>query len=295
MDETKPDRDETESTEDETADDARGGVCKPSKRLSVDDEKGGEDREPTTDDSSEPGSPLQPGTPASQLESWGDPGAGEGWAEAENAADVVDLLDTPESTETKLRWEGPGRLVYQPALHKLGADRYAVRGRREGDPGVPWGFWGGVLFAFVALMALLGAESMYSLWDVAWVVLGLSVGALMYRYGRKSKLEEATLCEVDSRRGVLHWPEGAQSGLGEMRLSFDQITEVVFGMTRLPVTDTAGDVRVDAFALLLRTERDELIPVVEGSPYKGDVHDVARFLADATDNEITYVGRGVRA
>jgi len=101
------------------------------------------------------------------------------------------------------------------------------------------------------------------------------------------------LCTVDEGRRVLEWPEGAQSGLDATIAGFDDINEVVFGMTALPVDEGRPDVRVDAFALLVRTCREELIPVVEGSPYKGGVHEIAKVLADVTETELTYVGRGI--
>lgn len=123
--------------------------------------------------------------------------------------------------------------------------------------------------------------------------MGLTVGAVLYQYGRRSTLEDVTLCRIDERRSVVEWPEGAQSGLDETVASFEEITEVVFGMTTLPVDEGQPDVRVDAFSLLVRRSDDELIPVVEGSPYKGNVHNIAQYLADLTGTDITYVGRGI--
>jgi hypothetical protein len=196
--------------------------------------------------------------------------------------------------ETKLRWEGPGKLVYEPTLYQTGADQYVVEAKREKRGLIPWGFWGGLLFVGVAITVLAGAQNIYSLWDILLALVGLTAGALMYRYGRRSTVTEITLCEIDRRRGTLHWPDGAQSGLGDTLLPMDKVTEVVFGMTRLPVDEKGGSARVDAFALLVRTSDDELLPVVEGSPYKGHVHEIAKFIADATDTDLTYVGRGIR-
>jgi hypothetical protein len=205
-----------------------------------------------------------------------------------------DPLAGPKRVETKLRWEGPGKIVYEPTLYQNGPEQYVVEAKREKRGLIPWGFWGGLLFVGVAFTVLAGAQSIYSFWDILWALVGLTVGALMYRYGRRSTVTEITLCEIDRRRGALHWPGGAQSGLEETLLSIEDVTEVVFGMTRLPVDESSTSARVDAFALLVRTSNDELIPVVEGSPYKGNVHEIAKFLADATDTDLTYVGRGIR-
>lgn len=281
MDDSPEDTANEAGRDEEDSQSSRGGTCRPSKRLTLD-----------ASDASEPNDRSR--QPSHALEERSSPPETQTWSETEAAGEVVDLLEPPASSATTLRWEGPGRLVYQPALHQVGVDRYAVKGKREGPRSVPWGFWGGLLFVGVAIFALFGAQSIYTLWEVFWVVLGLSIGALMFRYGPKSQLEEATLCEIDGRRGELHWPDGAQSGLDEMRVGFEAVTEVVFGMTRLPVSDSGDDAHVDAFALLVRTERDELIPVVEGSPYKGSVHEIAQFLADATQTELTYVGRGIK-
>lgn len=206
---------------------------------------------------------------------------------------AMEAFEPEERLETKLRWEGPGKLVYEPTLYQVGPERYTVEAKREHRGIIPWGFWGGLLFIGIALIVIAGAQDIYSSWDFLLALLGLSVGALMYRYGRKSTLDETLLCEIDGRRRTLHWPEEAQSGLSETYLSFDDVTEVVFGMTKLPVDENVADVRVDAFALLVRTSQDELIPVVEGSPYKGNVHEIAKFVAEATETELTYVGRGI--
>ena len=199
-----------------------------------------------------------------------------------------------ERLETKLRWEGPGKIVYDPMLYQTGPEQYSIEAKREQRGLIPWGFWGGLLFAGIALAVLAGANNIYSFWDILWAVVGLTVAALMYRYGRKSTMEETLLCELDGRRRTLHWPEGATSGVDETLLSFDDVTEVVFGMTKLPVDERNAGVRVDAFALLVRTADDELIPVVEGSPYKGQVNELAKFVSEMTGAHLSYVGRGIK-
>lgn len=205
----------------------------------------------------------------------------------------LEPFEQPQA-KTKLRWEGPGKIVYEPTLYQTGPEQFAIEAKQERRGVIPWGFWGGILFAGVAIAVLAGAQNIYSLWDILWAVIGLTIGALLYRYGRSSTFEEKLLCEIDQRRRTLHWPEGAQSGLGETLLPFDRVTEVVFGMTKLPVDEGTENVRVDAFALLVRTDEDELIPVVEGSPYKGLVHELAKFISETTDAHLSYVGRGIK-
>lgn len=216
-------------------------------------------------------------------------------SEVHDEGDSLKSEDSEPSArvETRLRWEGPGQLVYEPRLVRTGPDRYAVEAKREERGLIPWGFFGGLLFVGVLFAAIVGAGNFYTFWDILWVLLGLTAGGLMYRFGRHSSLRETLLCHIDTRRGVLEWPEGAQSGLGEMVLGFDDVTEIVFGMTALPVDAGTPEVRVDAFALLVRSSDEELIPVVEGSPYKENVHELAKFLAAETETELTYVGRGM--
>jgi len=261
----------------------RGGVCRPGvNRLSTPDDAG--EPEPGSETSVEDSGAVEidvelPETAARTLEGQAD------------GADIE--FDADKPVETQLRWEGPGKIVYEPRMVRTGPDRFAIEARRERRGMIPWGFWGGILFLGVAAAAVVGAENFYTLWDVLWVLVGLTVGALLYRFGRQSTLEDVHLCTVDESRRVLEWPGGAQSGLEETIAAFDEITEVVFGMTALPVDEGRPDVRVDAFALLVRTSEEALIPVVEGSPYKEEVHEIGKFLAEATETELTYVGRGI--
>ncbi|MFB6350401.1 MAG: hypothetical protein ABEN55_09725 [Bradymonadaceae bacterium] len=273
------------------APDLRGGVCRPGYRTNVDRTGVGEDEDaetspPVREETSDTGV-------LARLEEIQNQGAAESPSPARQAERAMEAFEPEERLETKLRWEGPGKLVYEPTLYQVGSDQYAIEAKRETRGIIPWGFWGGLLFVGVAIIVIAGAQDIYTSWDILWAMIGLTVGALMYRFGRKSSLDEMLLSEIDGRRRTLHWPDQAQSGLEENLLSFDDVTEVVFGMTKLPVDENVADVRVDAFALLVRTTQDELIPVVEGSPYKGEVHEIAKFIADETETVLTYVGRGI--
>ena len=267
--------------------DSDGGVCQPSVSRTAELAADGESPGESTDAESSDDGVL------ARLKRIQEEGGVDLRSSGRQAEQVMEAFEPEERLETKLRWEGPGKLVYEPTLYQTGPEQFAIEAKRERRGLIPWGFWGGLLFVGVALILIAGAQDIYTSWDFLLALLGLSAGALMYRYGRKSTLDETLLCELDGRRRSIHWPEGAQSGLDETYLSFDDITEVVFGMTKLPVDENVTGVRVDAFALLVRTTDDELIPVVEGSPYKGNVHEIAKFVAEATETELTYVGRGI--
>jgi hypothetical protein len=197
---------------------------------------------------------------------------------------------------TELEWDGPGHLVFEPALHQVGPRRFLVEGRSEIESGIPWGFWGGVLALGALLLLLANAASFWTMWDFLWAALAILVGVFLYRYGRRSSLGDVVLLDIDIGWGAMRWPADTVTGEGAERVvELDDVTEVVFGMTRMPVTARSRDVRVDAFTLLVRTREDHLIPVIEGSPYKGEVHDIGRFLADKIGCQLTYVGRGIQS
>lgn len=212
-------------------------------------------------------------------------------AEASDADDVSEEL-TPR-VETKLAWSGPGRLVFDPVLRQVGASQFRVEGKQETTQRVAWGFWGAVLAVGAVTSGLVGQYSVYSVMDVLWVLVGVAVGVLLYQYGRGSTLDEVVLFEIDQRREVVRWPNDDSDEEWGHEVPFDRVTEAVFGLTRLPVSESTAGVNVDAFTFLLRVDDDTLRPVVEGSPYKGDVHQIAQFTAEMLDVELTYVGRGM--
>jgi hypothetical protein len=213
--------------------------------------------------------------------------------EESGEADLL-LTGEPERPRTELEWEGPGQLVYEPRIRQVGFDHYAVEGKCEDRNQVAWGFWGGLLAIAVALLLLSSGFATISMWDLFWAMVAIGVGVLLYRFGERSSLREEVLCEIDIPREQLIWPAGTIADDEERHVRFDEVTEIVFGMTRLPVTSSDARVRVDAFTLLVRTPAEKLIPVIEGSPYKEEVHEIGEFLGELTGKSMTYVGRGIR-
>ncbi|MFP4601005.1 MAG: hypothetical protein ACOC9J_00695 [Persicimonas sp.] len=183
------------------------------------------------------------------------------------------------------------RLIYKPLIRPSGTSRYEIRGQREDQSVIAWGFWGGLLVVAVVLLLLASAQSFYGMTDIIWAVGALALGLLMYRYGKRSSLREEVLCEIDTRRQTIAWPTGTSDG-AELALGFDELTEIVFGMTDYPVSESHKDVRVHAFTLLVRDADDRLIPVVEATPNKGEAHTIARIMSNEIGLGISYVGKG---
>lgn len=199
----------------------------------------------------------------------------------------------PETELENTRSADAPRLIYDPTLRQTSMERFEVTGRRDDSSVIAWGFWGGLLALVVAVGLVIGAQNVYSVWDIAWAVAALAVGLLFYRFGRRSSTCEELLCEIDLGREALSWPTDGP-GEGVLTVGFDAITELVFGMTRYPVSEKRRDVDVHAFTLLVRDDDERLVPVVEASPDKEAVHEIAKFLAQQLRTHITYVGVGIK-
>ena len=210
----------------------------------------------------------------------------------EASAPVMPERET--TPRTQLQWEGPGQIVYEPRIRQVGLEHYAIEGKCEDRNHIAWGFWGALMAVAVMLLVLSSGLAMLSMWDIFWAMASISVGVLLYQFGDRSSLREEVLCEINVPQEHIVWPQGTIDRDEHRQLRFDEVTEIVFGMTRLPVTSSDARVRVDAFTLLVRTPRDKLIPVIEGSPYKEEVHNIGELLGELTGHSMTYVGRGIR-
>jgi hypothetical protein len=185
-----------------------------------------------------------------------------------------------------------GRLVYKPLIRPNGVSCYEIRGQREEQGVIAWGFWGGLLVVGVSVSLILSAQSVYNVWDLLWALVAITFGILLYRFGKRSSLREDVLCEVDLERQTMSWPTSQRAG--ELVATFDEITEIVFGMTDFPLSESDTDVHVHAFSLLIRDADDRLIPVVEATPHKEEAHTIAKILGNELEMRITYVGKGIK-
>lgn len=190
-------------------------------------------------------------------------------------------------------------LVYEPRLRQMSRSEVQVCGRREVPGLIPWGFWGGLLLAFVAYFLITGAQGFWSLWDILWALVALTVGILLFRFGRRSSRRLGVLCVLNFERELIIWPIDSQAsatstpgslGSGDLVLSFDEIEEIVFAMIDYPLSK--GGVEVHAFTLLVRGGADRLVPIIEATPAKEDAHEIAKMLAGQLRLNISYVGNG---
>lgn len=210
-------------------------------------------------------------------------------------AEVIPLRPEAPKPRLEAAEAGPQRLVYHPRLVRRGTYRHVLLGQRSVPGLVPWGFWGGVVMAVVALLLVVarGTTGLYSMWDVLWALLAIGVGALMFRLGARTTLREELMCELDTSEGLVQWPTTA-SGQVSVVLPMEDITEVVFGMVRYPVSLDRPDVNVHAFTLLVRDREERLLPVIEASIHKAETFAIGQFLAQAINVPLTQVGMGVR-
>ncbi len=137
---------------------------------------------------------------------------------------------------------------------------------------------------------LRGSAGYYSMSDML-VALLLGGGATMfYRWGPRDSLRRHVLATVDAERRQLRWGE---DGGAQIALDFDDVQEIVFAMIRFPVSPTRPDARIHVYTLLVRDAREELVPVIEASPNKGETFHIAKQLSAVTGVAITQVGEGI--
>lgn len=190
------------------------------------------------------------------------------------------------------------RLIYDPVLEEVRQRGYGVRGFRvtgkvEGNA-VAWGFWGAFLMVLILALVVVfrGASGLYSTWDMFWVMVGLTIGALMFKSGKRSSLTRELLCEIDLQQQMMLWPTGGREAM--IAVEFAELTELVFGMTYYPISHQRRDVKVHAFTLLARDSQNRLIPIVEASPDKEETHEIAKFIGRNMGLPLTYVGLGIK-
>lgn len=187
----------------------------------------------------------------------------------------------------------PGaRMVYSPFLKERPGRTLQVRGERDNPAVVPWGFWGAVMLAGIlaAMIVFRGSSGLQSMWDLLWVMLAVVAGSVMLKLGKKTSLEEHLLCELDLMRGIVTWPVQGT----ELAVPFDEVEELVFGMTQYPISSDGEGTKVHAFSLLLRDAQGRLVPIVEASPHKGETHQIGQVFSQVLEVPLTYVGMGIK-
>lgn len=210
-------------------------------------------------------------------------------------------IETPPPPASLAQLQSSSGLVYDPIMRQVSHSHFQVCGRREVSGTIPWGFWGGILIAFVAYFLITGSQGFWSVLDVAWAMVALTVGLVLFRFGRRSSRRLEVLCTLDFEREMFVWPTekdastgAAQSSLGsgDLVLNFDEIGEVVFAMIDYPLSQRKNEIDVHAFTLLVRDAEERLIPIIEATPAKEEAHEIAKMIASQLRLNISYVGNG---
>lgn len=208
---------------------------------------------------------------------------------------MTDVPDRPRTTTALLeRADQPG-LIFRPTVARVGAERFIIAGQKDDASVIPWGFWGGMFAVAVGavVFAYEGVTGLWAIWDMVGALAAIAFGLLLMKFGTRTSLTDEPCAELDLQSGRLRLLSSSE-GIALPDVHLDELTEIVFGMTRYPVSRERGAVNVDAYSLLVRHASDTLIPVVEVSPDKDSLYGVARFLSRVTGLNVTQVGRGIK-
>jgi len=194
---------------------------------------------------------------------------------------------------TRLVGVSPGNhLVFRPRVEQASVRTHRIVAEID-DGQTPWGFWGGVLSAAVGA-SVIAFEGLRGLWDPAYLLTAVAVmvvGLLLMRFGRRTSLDGYVCAEIDQ---VTRWLVLPGDGDGPLPVHLDEVTEVVFGMMKYPVSASPSAVEVDAYTVMVRRGTDVMLPVVEATPDKEWAYDVAGYLAEMTGLDVTQVGIGIK-
>lgn len=196
-----------------------------------------------------------------------------------------------DSVATRLERLAEQRLLYGVSAQTMGRRNVRIIGRVDDETAIAWGFYGGVLTAVAGLVGLT-YQGYLGLWNVGptllWSVVAL-FGILIARFGRRSTMEEREVASIDLVDRILTI-KGDETHVVDL----DQITEIVFGLTRYPISGDKNSVRVQAASVLVRVEDDRLATVVNACTDKDATYGVARFLSSLTGFPVKQVGEGVK-
>ncbi len=192
---------------------------------------------------------------------------------------------------TRLEQTGEQRLLYRVSAQTKGRRHIEIVGKYDDEAAVAWGFYGGILTAVTGLIGLTyeGLIGFYNVWPTFLFALALVVGLLLVRFGRRSTMEErvvATVDLVDRRLELL--------GEAASQVDLDEVQEIVFGLSRYPLSGDRGAVKVQAASVLVRIGDDRLVTVVNACTDKDATYGVARFLSGVTGLAVKQVGVGVK-
>ena len=183
-------------------------------------------------------------------------------------------------------------LIYDPWARERPGSRVEIWGHRENSSLFAWGFWGGVLAvgAVVALVLAYSSPFRVPASTVVPLLATIIAGAVAYRLGPTSNLQERLLLEIDARHQVISWPTASSTTV--VALAFEDVKAVAFEKIRFAVPGSRANTHIDAAAVYLVDHEDRKLPVIEASTTQAEAHKVARLLAHLLKQELDYVGTG---
>ena len=156
-------------------------------------------------------------------------------------------------------------------------------------------FWGltclGVTAACLALVPSL--RNFYELSHVIPVATAILVGVVLLASAGRPKPELITLARFDLDQGMvlIHGHVAPQMDGEPRTVWLDEISSIVFGMTRHPVGNRPG-VTMEAFTLCLHLFDGSVVPIVEASPKKLELYQIGKTLSELTHAPLQQAGLG---
>lgn len=156
-------------------------------------------------------------------------------------------------------------------------------------------FWG--LFCIggtaVAMLLVPSLRNFYEPMDIVVPGLALLVGVALLLAAARTTSTLVELARVNLQEGtVVITGDVAPIMQGQSRrIWMDEIASVIFGMTRYEVESRKG-VTVEAFTVCLRLFDGSILPVVEASPLKQELFEVAKALSAVCHAPIEQAGLG---
>lgn len=206
---------------------------------------------------------------------------------------IFEEIDARPHTKPKVR---PTRdlLTYQPFMRAVSQQQVEIMGYRDDKHTFPWGFWGGVgvIAVLFGLIFFKGSTGLFSMMDLLIALVLGGIAAVLLKWGPRDSVVAQVLTVLDVERKLISWPD-AEGGQGAISLELDQIKEIVFAMIHFPVSPNRPDAQIQVFTLLVRDDRDQLLPIIEASPSKEETYDVAQALSRWSGLPISQVGEGI--
>ncbi len=156
-------------------------------------------------------------------------------------------------------------------------------------------FWGlmCIVGTAVAMILVPGLRNFYQPMDVVVPAIAVLTGVGLIIAAGRPNPQLVVLAQVDREEGTIRVTGDAAPIMeGKSRTVWlDEVASIVFGLTRYEFEDKKG-VSVEAFTVCLRLFDGSVLPVVEASPLKQELFEVAKALSAVSQAPIEQAGLG---